>query len=289
MRYAFVRDHREEFPIELMCAVLEVSKSGFFAWCRRDHDGKTAKKNALIEKIVKIHQGGRKSLGSPRIFKVLKGMGEKVGKRTVERLMREAGIRAKQKKKFKATTNSKHSLPVADNLANRQFAVGPANKLWCADITYLWTDEGWLYLAAIIDAGTRKLVGWAMRDRMTQELVLEALEMAQKRQNPGRGLMHHSDRGSQYASKAYQRRLWRYGMICSMSRKGNCWDNAVVESFFHTLKTEHVYHERFRTRAEAKSSVFEWIEVFYNRQRLHSALGYVTPECYERQSPARVA
>ena len=272
-----------------MCLVLGVSKSGFFSWLGRDNWVKEARKNALIETISQIHLGSRKIYGSPRVFRTLKGMGEKVSKPTVERLMREAGIRAKTKKKFKATTDSKHSLPVADNLATRAFAPGKPNELWCADITYLWTDEGWLYLAAIIDAGTRKIVGWSMRDRMTQELALEALEMAVKRHQPGQGMMHHSDRGSQYAAKLYQQQLWRHGMVCSMSRKGNCWDNAVVESFFHTLKTEHVYHEQFKTRGAAKSSVFEWIEVFYNRQRMHSALGYVSPECYQRQSLAQCA
>lgn len=267
--------------MQLMCEVLGVSKSGFFDWCNRDHHTKQMRKSAIIGKIVEIHLASRKNYGSPRVFKALQQMGEKIGKPTVERLMRDHGIHSKSKKKFKVTTDSKHSLPVASNLANREFAPGVSNKLWCSDITYLWTNEGWLYLAAIIDAGTRKLVGWAMQDRMTQDIVLSALMMAIQRQNPGRGLLHHSDRGSQYASQAYQLRLEQYGMICSMSRKGNCWDNAVVESFFHTLKTEHVYHQIFKTRAEAKSSLFEWIEIFYNRKRIHSALGYVTPQCYE--------
>ena len=203
--------------------------------------------------------------------------------------MRENEIRAKSRKKYKVTTDSKHSLPVAENIVNRDFAPGIANKTWCADITYIWTSEGWLYLAAVIDVGTRKIVGWSMAARMTQDLVLDAIEMAYKRQNPGRGLKHHSDRGSQYAGKAYQRRLWRFGMIGSMSRKGDCWDNAVMESFFHTLKVEFVFHENFKTRDAAKSSIFEWIEVFYNRQRIHSSLGYVSPECYENRELTKCA
>ena len=283
MKYAFIQDHREEFSVDLMCKVLEVSSSGFYDWKGRDNSVKQAKRIALVATIQQVHAVSRKNYGSPRVFKALQSMGEKISKATVERLMRQNEIRAKTKKKFKATTNSKHSLPVAPNVVNRQFGIGQANKLWCSDITYLWTDEGWLYLAAVIDVGTRKIVGWSMDERMTKKLVLDALDMAVKRQNPGRGLVHHSDRGSQYASKAYRRRLWRYGMIASMSRKGDCWDNAVMESFFHTLKVENVYHERYKTRREAMSSVFEWIEVFYNRQRLHSTLGYVSPECYEKK------
>lgn len=280
--------HREMFPVWLMCKVLGVSKSGYFDWFDRE-DKPQIRRKALIEKIRKIHLSSRQSYGSPRIFRVLKTMGEKVSKTMVERLMKEAGIRAKTKRKFRATTNSKHSLPVAENLASRRFKAGSSNRLWCSDITYLWTDEGWLYLAAILDTGTRKVVGWAMAERMTQELVLDALKMAVKRQGAPEGLCHHSDRGSQYAGKAYQQELARHGMVCSMSRKGNCWDNAVVESFFHTLKVEHVYHERFLSRAAAKSSIFEWIEVFYNRQRLHSALGFLSPDCYEREAKAKCA
>jgi len=283
VKYAFISQHRGEFDIAVMCRVLEVSKSGFYDWSKRDHDSKRAQEQELIEKIGKIHEGSRKTYGSPRIFKVLKGLGEKIGKGRVEKLMRENDIRAKQKRKFKATTDSKHSLSIAPNVADRNFEVGAANKLWCSDITYIWTTEGWLYLAIVIDVGTRKLVGWSMQDNMKTDLVLAALEMAYKRQNPGRGLIHHADRGSQYASHDFRQRLWAYGMIESMSGKGNCWDNAVAESFFHTLKTECVYQERFKTREQARQSIFDYIEVFYNRQRLHSALGYVSPECYERK------
>ena len=283
MKYAFIRDHRNEFTITAMCRVLVASKSGYFAWLKRDHDASEMRRLALVRTISEIHRGSRRNYGSPRIFKVLKGLGTRIAKTTVERLMREEGIRAKMKRRFKATTNSKHSLPVAENTADRNFAVGQVNRLWVSDITYLATDEGWLYLATTIDCGTRKVVGWAMDSTMTTELILSALDMALHRQRPGPGTIHHSDRGCQYASEAFQKRLEQCGMTASMSRKGNCYDNAVAESFFHSLKVEHFYHERFSTRAAAKASVFEWIEVFYNRQRMHSTLGYVSPECYERQ------
>ena len=267
-----------------MCRVVRASKSGYFAWCKRGHDSKEARRNELVNKIALIHQGSRNTYGSPRVFQVLKGMGEKCSKSTVERLMRETGIRSKMKRRFKATTQSNHSLPVAQNLVKRDFTAKQPNQLWCTDITYLWTDEGWLYLAAIIDVFTRKIVGWSMKDRLTLPLALDALDMALTQQKPSAGLVHHSDRGCQYAALEYQKTLNRHDIVCSMSRRGQCWDNALMESFFHTLKTEHVYHERFMTKQQAKTSVFEWIEVFYNRQRIHSAIGFLSPECYERRA-----
>lgn len=282
MKYAFIEEHREEFSVELMCDVLNISKSGYWDWRKRDKTPIEAKRNDLLEKIVRVHHSSRKTYGSPRVYKILKGMGMNCSKSTIERLMRENGIRAKTWRKFKATTHSNHDYPVARNVINRDFSTKAPNRLWCTDITYLWTLEGWLYLAVILDAFTRKIVGWAMNERMTQSLVSDALEMAVNRQKPKPGLIHHSDRGTQYAADDYQDLLQKYAMICSMSRKGDCWDNAMAESFFHTLKTEHVYHEQFKTRCDAKSSVFEWIEVFYNRQRIHSAIGFVSPECYER-------
>ncbi len=195
--------------------------------------------------------------------------------------MRKYGIRAKTKRKYKATTDSNHSYTVAPNRLDRNFAPKAGNQAWVADITYIATNEGWLYLAGVIDLFSRKVIGWAMDERMTKDLVLNALKMALRRRQPRPGLIHHSDQGSQYACDEYQRLLADHGIICSMSRKGNCWDNAPMESFFHTLKTEHVYWENFVTRGQAKQSLFEWIEVFYNRQRLHSTLDYVSPETYE--------
>lgn len=284
MKYAFIDAHRDEFPVSLMCKVLSVSRSGFFDWKKRAPSKKEARNNFLIVKIAEIHLGSRKTYGSPRVYQTLKGMGEKCSKSTIERLMRENGIRSKMRRKFKATTDSNHALPVVPNRVMRDFTAKGPNRLWVTDITYLWTDEGWLYLAAIIDVFTRKVVGWAMKDRLTLPLALDALDMAVRRQKPGPGLVHHSDRGCQYASRDYRKELDRYRMVPSMSRRGQCWDNALAESFFHTLKTEHVYHERFTTRNEARSSVFEWIEVFYNRLRIHSAIGFVSPECYERRA-----
>jgi transposase InsO family protein len=196
--------------------------------------------------------------------------------------MRENNIRSKMKKKFKATTNSKHSHPVAENVLNRDFTPTAVNKVWAGDITYVWTGEGWLYLAVILDLFSRQVVGWSMSERMTKDLALDALRMAVTKRKPERGLIHHTDRGSQYACGAYRKFLNGIGAICSMSRKGNCWDNAVSESFFHTLKTEMIFFEEFETRSEAMSKIFEWIEVFYNRQRHHSTLGNKTPEQFEK-------
>lgn len=289
MKYAFIFSHRTEFPVSIMCDVLDVSRSGYFDWSKRDHESKATAKLVLVRLVEQIHQGSRKIYGSPRILPVLRGLGIACSHGKLERLMQENGIRSKTKKKFKVTTDSKHSLPVSENLAQRDFAVGTPNKLWLADITYIWTREGWLYLAAVLDAGTRKLIGWSMKERMTKGLVLDALDMAYNRQNQPRGVMHHSDRGSQYASHEYQQRLWRYGMVGSMSGKGQCWDNAPMESFFHTLKTEHVYFADVTLRSQTREEIFEWIEVFYNRQRLHSTLGYLTPECYERAAFAKVS
>ena len=282
-------DHRREFPVTIMCAVLEVSRSGFSSWTKRDHAAKAGKRHELVRQIEQIHQGSRGTYGSPRVLRVLRGLDVKCGKGKLERLMREEGIRAKTNKKFKVTTDSNHSLPVAENLLKRSFQVGVPNNTWLADITYIWTREGWLYLAAVLDLGTRKIVGWSMNERMKEDLVLDAIDMAYRRQKPPSGLLHHSDRGSQYAGHAFQQRLWAYGMIASMSGRGQCWDNAPMESFFHTLKTEHVYFEDFVTRRQARESIFEWIEVFYNRIRLHSTLGYVTPECYEQRAYADCA
>lgn len=195
--------------------------------------------------------------------------------------MKEAGIRARQRRKFKATTNSKHDLPIAPNLLNRNFKVSSPDTAWASDITYVATDEGWLYLATTLDLSSRKIVGWSMDKRMTRKLVCDALEMALGRRQPAMGLIHHSDRGSQYASGDFRKLLDRNGMFCSMSRKGNCWDNAPMESFYHSLKTEMIYFRRFKTRAQARLEIFEFIEVFYNRKRIHSTLGYLSPEEFE--------
>ena len=281
MKFQFITQHQGVFPIRCMCETLEVSPSGYYAWRNRPECRRKREDRRLVLEIKAIHMENRGAYGSPRIHAELKARQMRHGKKRVARLMRENGIRAKQKKKFKATTDSTHSYPVAPNLLERDFSARGPNQKWLADITYIWTREGWPYLAAVMDLFSRPIVGWSMSKRMTKELVLEALAMAVKHRKPGPGLVHHSDRGSQYACSDYQRALADHGMVCSMSRKGDCWDNAPMESFFHTLKTELVHHRDCQTRRQAKADIFEYIEVFYNRSRRHSALGYMTPAQYE--------
>jgi putative transposase len=276
-----MKKHSKEFPIGLMARLLGVSTSGYHSWNKRSPSRREVEEHKLIRAIEDIHRSSRQTYGSPRIHAQLKALGFKANVKRVERLMKKFGIRAKTKRRFRVTTDSKHKLPVAANVLNRDFSPAAPNTAWAGDITYLWTKEGWLFLAVIVDLFSRQVVGWSMDERMTKELTLNALRMGLRRRHPPKGFIHHSDRGSQYAAAAYRQLLDARGAICSMSRKGNCWDNAVVESFFHTLKTEMVHHECFETREEARRKVFEWIEVFYNRQRIHSALGYVTPAQYE--------
>jgi len=231
----------------------------------------------LLSEVRQIHGETRGAYGSRRTSERLRSQGHDVGRYRARSLMKKAGVSVKHRKKFRITTDSKHNLPVAPNLLDRNFQVDRPDTVWCSDITYLWTMEGWLYLAVVIDLYSRKVVGWAMSSRMKASLVMEALSMAYWRRKPGKGLIHHSDRGVQYASHAYQDLLRRNGFIPSMSRKGNCYDNAPAESFFSTLKNELIHLRRFKTREEAKQAVFDYIEVFYNRQRRHSSLGYLTP------------
>lgn len=278
MKYAWMDTQRKQFPLPAMCHALEVSTSGYRAWKR----GGSPKRKHLTDKqlltlIQSIHAELKGCYGSPRMVLELRSRGFPAGKARVEWLMREHGIRARHKRRYKATTDSKHSLPVAPNLLDRNFAPQAPNQSWAADITYVWTDEGWLYLAVVLDLFNREVVGWSIKPRMTAEIVIDALTMAWFRRRPARGLIHHSDRGSQYASHAFQSKLIAYGMICSMSRKGNCWDNAVAESFFNNLKNERVHGMRYATRQEAITDLFDYIEVFYNRSRRHSTLGYHSP------------
>lgn len=280
MRYAFIRDHREAFPVNLLCQVLEVGTSGFYAWLQRPESPRCQANQRLLIKIKAVHQRSRQTYGSPRVHADLNVNGHVCGKPRVARLMRAHGIVARHKRKFRATTNSQHTHPVAPNLLKRQFAVAAPNRWWVSDITYIPTQEGWLYLAVTLDLFHRKVLGWAMDRWMTQQLVLDAFTMAMKNGRPGQGLSHHSDQGVQYACKAFQARLNTAGIQCSMSRKGNCWDNAVAESFFHSLKVELIHGRNYHTRQEARIEIFDYIEGFYNRQRRHSALGYLTPaEC----------
>jgi putative transposase len=270
------------WPLSVLCSVLGVARSGFYAWGKRSVSRRRQRQEQLVEAMREIHgQRHKRSYGSPRMQRELVAQGHRVSENTVARLMRQSGLRATTARKFRHTTDSNHRLPVAQNVLDRQFEASGPNEKWVSDITYVWTDEGWLYLAAVEDLYSRKVVGWSLGERLTSELVNEALRMAIGRQLPMVDLLAHSDRGSQYASGSYQRLLASRGITCSMSRKGNCWDNAPMESFFATLKKELVHQERYATREEARQSLFEYIEVFYNRVRRHSAIGYQSPTRFE--------
>ena len=282
MRYRFIDEHRIRWPVRLMCQVLQVSPGGYYSWRGRPASARQQRREALAGEIRAIHREVKQRYGSPRMHAELLARGRSCCVNTVARLMHEQGIAAKTKRKFRCTTDSSHNLPVADNLLDRQFEPAAVNRAWVADITYIPTREGWLYLAAVEDWYSRQVVGWSMGERISSRLVVDALEMALSRRLPGQGLVAHSDRGSQYASDDYQRLLGRHGITCSMSRRGDCWDNAPMESFFASLKKELVHHEDYRSRAEARASVFEYIEVFYNRVRRHSALGNQSPVEYEQ-------
>jgi len=283
MRYQFMQAHEKQFRIGTTSRVFRVSRSGYYAWRNRPESERAKENKTLLLRIETAHKDSKKRYGSPRIHQQLVKNGIACSRGRVARLMREAGIRAKQKRKFVLTTASNHDLPVAENLLNRQFDVATLNTVWTADITYVPTEEGWLYLGVVMDLCSKGIAGWSMDERMKSDLVASALRMAYERRNPGAGLLHHSDRGSQYASQDYQELLKAYGMQGSMSRKGDCWDNAPMESFFHTLKTELTHHEKYRSREEARRDIFEYIEVFYNRQRLHSSLGYKSPAEFEQE------
>lgn len=281
MKFRFVHEHRETFRVGVMCEVLKVSRSGYYAWRGRPHSDRERANRALRATIERIHAESRGTYGSPRVHAALRREGFACGRHRVARLMRDEGIRSKTKRRFRSIATKRSEMPSAPNLLARSFSAPARDRAWAADITIVRTGEGWLHLAVVLDLFSRKVVGWAMSDRVHQTLALEALAMAIARRRPRPGLVHHSDRGGQYASAAYQDRLDRHGIVSSMSRPANCLDNAVAESFFHTLKTELVYHEHYRTREAARLAIFEWIEGFYNRTRLHSTLGYRPPEEYE--------
>jgi len=265
-----------------MCYCLKVSRSAYYAWSINPPSKRAIETELISEKIKKIFEDSRKTYGTRRIMRGLRKYGFFVSRRRIGKLMCKLGLYCKTKKKFRVTTDSKHLLPVAANLLNREFSVGQPNKYYVGDITYIYTSSGWLYLAVVIDLFSRKIVGWSMDDNMKAELVNRALHMAIHNRKPTSGLLWHTDRGSQYASDSHREILQEYGITQSMSRKGNCWDNAVSESFFHTLKTELVHHVKFKTREEAKQNIFEFIEVFYNRVRMHSANDYLSPVEFEQ-------
>ena len=281
MRFRFVEAEKANFSIAAMCRVLRVTRSGFYAWRKRLASAHWVRDRKLLKQIRVSFYESRRTYGSPRVHRDLLASGERVGRKRVARLMRDASLESRRRKRFRRTTDSNHAHPVAGNELARRFKPGSSETWWVGDVTFIWTMEGWLYLATLLDLTTRRIVGWSMSSHNDTALVLAALEMALSRSGAApHG--HHSDRGSTYASVAYRRRLASLGIKCSMSRRANCWDNAVAESFFSTLKLEWLNHHEFLTRAEAKAATFDFIEVFYNRQRRHSSLGYLTPEAYAR-------
>lgn len=283
MRYAQIETLRQELPVASMCRLLEVSESGYHAWRQRSLSARAQENGRLEIEIKAAHQRSRETYGPARLQADLADHGIQASVYRIKRLRTKLGLRCKQKRKFKATTNSKHGLPLAPNLLDRQFTMTAPNQAWVTDITYVATEEGWLYLAGIKDLFQGELVGYAMSERMTTSLVSQALFRAVVAKRPGKGLIHHSDRGSQYCAHAYQQQLQQFGMQVSMSRKGNCWDNAPMESFWGALKNELVHHRRFATREEAKQEITEYIEIFYNRIRKQARLGYLSPAALTQQ------
>ncbi len=281
MRFDFIRQEKKAFPVTLLCRVMDASRSGFYRYLQSFEQPDPCTDKELQETAKEIFESSGDTYGSRRMSRALKVLGYPVGRYQARSLMRKLNLRVLPTKRFKVTTNSKHSYPVAPNLLDRQFEVENPDTVWGVDITYLWTQEGWLYLAVVIDLFSRKVVGWAIDRRMTTTLVSDALTMAVWRRRPPKGLLHHSDRGSQYASHAYQAELNKHGMVCSMSGKGDCWDNAVVERFFRSLKTERTNHRIYPSREMARQDVIDYIEMFYNSRRLHSYLGYQSPNDFE--------
>ena len=294
MKYAFVERHKNVWPVVVQCDVLEVSASGYRqhlarkkagakpAQCNCIVAGKRMNQMALSAHVKAIFAEMKGAYGWPRIWRELQARGIRAGKERVRKLMKSNGLQAKGKRKFKVTTDSSHGLPVSPNILDRKFDVSLPNRIWTGDVTYIWTDEGWVYLAVVIDLFSRQIVGFSMDRTMTRQLVIDALRMAWFRRRPAPGLVFHSDRGGQYASHDFQKQLAAYGMKGSMSRKGDCWDNAVTETLFGSLKIERLYGMRFATRRAAKDEVMDWMQ-FYNSKRLHSTLGYLSPMAYEKK------
>lgn len=289
MRFQLIDAAKEEFPVQRLCKVLEVSQSGYFAWKSRPASRRQRGDLVLLAHVRSAFALSNETYGSPRMTHELRDQGLKAGRRRVARLMRENGLRACQPRRFKRTTDSQHAFPVAPNLLDQDFTAERPNEKWGADISYIWTREGWLYLAVVIDLYARRVVGWAVSDRLHKELALRALRRALVVRRPAAGLLHHSDRGSQFCSLAYQAELRRHGLLISMSGKGNCYDNSMVETFFKTLKSELVWRTAFQTRAEAQRALARYIDGFYNPTRRHSALGYVSPAQFERQATRQTA
>lgn len=279
----FIKENRKQYPFCLLCEILGVSLSGYHKWIRRKVSRRAAEDQRILE-IIKFHYSRSKGrYGMPRICAEMRKQGFKVNKKRIARLMRVNNIRAKTNRRFKGTTVQNSKAEASENLLNQNFTASSKNQVWTSDITYLWTAEGWLYLAVVMDVYSRKIVGWSIDSSLTAELVIRALIMALIHRNPQKGLIFHSDRGCQYTSSSFRAILKKIGIIQSMSSTGNCYDNAITESFFHTLKTELTYLEKYQSREQAKRSIFEYIEIFYNRKRLHSSLGYLSPVEFEEK------
>ena len=282
MKFAFIKESLNEYPLQICCDVLEVSRSGYYAWRERPMSDRTRRQEELAVKIKTVHEENRRVYGSPRICEALRAQGEVISEKTVAKMMKKQQIQARIKKKYvPSTTDSNHANPVVANVLNREFAAELPNQKWAVDITYIPTDEGWLYLAGVMDLCSRMIVGWSMASHMKSELVTDALQMAIARRQPDHQLLHHSDRGVQYTCDDYMHLLQSHNLQPSMSGKGNCWDNAAMESFWSTLKTELVNDQHYASHNQARASIFEYIEVFYNRKRLHSSIGYKSPEAFE--------
>lgn len=282
MKYQFMQAHQQEFSLKKMSDVLRVSRSGYYRFTTATPSKRAVENQRLVAQIKAVHESSRHTYGSPRIHAELKTQGECCSRKRVAQLMRINGLQSKMTKRFKTTTQSNPKAVAAPNLLAQDFTAQAPDTRWVTDITYVSTEEGWLYVAAVLDLFSRAIVGLSTSDRMTTELVLNALNQAVLHRQPQSGLMHHSDKGCQYTSQLFQQQLLAYGMVVSMSGTGNCFDNAAMESFFHTLKTEHIYFEHYATREQAERSIFEWIEVFYNRKRRHSTIDYLSPTAFEK-------
>lgn len=281
MKFAFIKKHEKEHCVEKMAKLLHVTRSGYYSWKKRLVSKRKIENEIILKEIINIFKNSKKRYGYPRVYKILESKNIKCGINKTAKLMKEHNLRARAKKKYKATTDSTHNNKVYENILERKFNVSKPNTVWVSDITFIYTREGWLYLCVIIDLFSRKVIGYATGDKIDTKLLLKTFMMAYITRRPKNKIIFHSDRGVQYTSELFQKKLKKYGFICSMSRKGNCWDNACAESFFHTIKVEELNHINFKTREEAHRSIFEYIEIFYNRKRLHSSLGYLSPEEFE--------
>jgi transposase InsO family protein len=284
VKFAFIRAEKAFYPIAVLCRVLGVSRSSFHAWHQRPQAPRVGADALLAAQVASIHKGSRSTYGSPRVHAELRAKDIRVGKKRVERLMRENGLEARRKRRFRKTTDSRHSDPIAPNVVARDFEAPDPNRTWVTDVTAIWTAQGWLYLAVLLDLYSRRVVAWAVSENNDTALALRTLQLGVRARHPAIGLVHHSDRGSPYASAAYRAALACHGIVASMSRKGDCWDNAVAESFFATLRAELVDHERYATHDAATLSIGEYIDNFYNIERRHSFLGYLNPIEFELRS-----